>query len=77
MEGIGASDGDVKSLFFAEAGAMGILGGIAAWRWAWAIDQLSNLGTTSYLKRPVFSSRTFLVGAWWLVGFAIFVFFSR
>ena len=28
MKAIGASDGDVKKLFFAEAGAMGILGGI-------------------------------------------------
>ncbi len=34
MKAIGASDGDVKKLFFAEAGAMGILGGIVGVSWA-------------------------------------------
>src|SRR6202035_2099685 len=51
MKAIGASDGDVKRLFFAEAGAMGILGGIVGVALGWAIGQVINLGTNIYLKR--------------------------
>ena len=40
MKAIGASDGDVKKLFFAEAGAMGILGGIVGVGLGWAIGQV-------------------------------------
>ena len=39
MKAIGASDGDVKKLFFAEAGAMGVLGALWEWRWAGPSDR--------------------------------------
>jgi putative ABC transport system permease protein len=71
MKAIGASDGDVKSLFFAEAGAMGILGGIAGVALGWAIGQVINLGTNVYLKRQSFPPEHFWSVPWWLVGFAI------
>ena len=51
MKAIGASDGDVQKLFFAEAGAMGILGGIVGVLLGWAIGQVINFGTNIYLKR--------------------------
>src|SRR6202050_2700455 len=51
MKAIGASDGDVKKLFFAEAGAMGILGGMAGVALGWAIGQIIHFGTNVYLKR--------------------------
>ena len=60
MKAIGASDGDVKKLFFAEAGAMGILGGVVGVALGWAIGQVINFGTNVYLKTPVLSARTFL-----------------
>jgi len=72
MKAIGASDGDVKRLFFAEAGAMGILGGIAGVALGWAIGQVINLGTNVYLKRQSLPPEHFWAVPWWLVGSAIF-----
>ena len=71
MKAIGASDGDVKKLFFAEAGAMGILGGVVGVALGWAIGQVINLGTNIYLKRQSFPPEHFWSVPWWLVAFAI------
>ncbi len=71
MKAIGASDGDVKKLFFAEAGAMGILGGIVGVALGWAIGQVINLGTNVYLKRQSFPPELFWAVPLWLVGAAI------
>jgi len=71
MKAIGASDGDVKKLFFAEAGAMGILGGVVGVALGWAIGQVINLGTNIYLKRQSFPPEHFWAVPWWLVLFAI------
>ena len=71
MKAIGASDGDVKKLFFAEAGAMGILGGIVGVALGWIIGQVINLGTNVYLKRQGFPPEHFWAVPWWLVVFAI------
>ncbi|MGB8866584.1 MAG: FtsX-like permease family protein, partial [Candidatus Sulfotelmatobacter sp.] len=71
MKAIGASDGDVKRLFFAEAGAMGILGGIVGVALGWAIGQVINLGTNVYLKRQSFPPEHFWSVPWWLVAFAV------
>jgi putative ABC transport system permease protein len=51
MKAIGASDGDVQKLFFAEAGAMGILGGCLGVLFGWAIGRVINLGTRIYMER--------------------------
>jgi putative ABC transport system permease protein len=71
MKAIGASDGDVKKLFFAEAGAMGILGGIVGVALGWAIGQIINMGTNIYLKSQSFPPEHFWAVPWWLVAFAI------
>jgi putative ABC transport system permease protein len=71
MKAIGASDGDVKKLFFAEAGAMGILGGIVGVALGWAIGQAINLGTNIYLKKQALPPEHFWAVPWWLVGAAI------
>ncbi|HEY1659704.1 MAG TPA: FtsX-like permease family protein [Candidatus Sulfotelmatobacter sp.] len=71
MKAIGASDGDVKKLFFAEAGAMGILGGIVGVALGWAIGQVINLGTNVYLKRQSLPPEHFWYVPLWLVGAAI------
>lgn len=71
MKAIGASDGDVKKLFFAEAGAMGILGGILGVALGWAIGQVINLGTNIYLKSQSFPAEHFWSVPWWLVAFAL------
>ena len=71
MKAIGASDGDVKKLFFAEAGAMGILGGVVGVALGWAIGQVINLGTNVYLKRQSLPPEHFWSVPFWLVGGAI------
>jgi ABC-type antimicrobial peptide transport system permease subunit len=71
MKAIGASDIDVKRLFFDEAGAMGILGGIMGVVFGWAIGQVINFGTNAYLKRLSLPPDRFWVVPWWLVAFAI------
>ena len=76
MKAIGASDGDVRKLFFAEAGAMGVLGGILGVVFGWAIGQAINWGTNIYLKRQSLPPEHFWAVPWWLVAFAIgFAFF--
>ncbi len=71
MKAIGASDADVKKLFFAEAGAMGILGGIVGVVFGWAIGQIINFGTNIYLKRQSIPPEHFWAVPWWLAVFAI------
>ena len=67
MKAIGASDGDVQRLFFAEAGAMGILGGVVGVVFGWAIGQVINFGTNIYLKRQSLPPEHFWAVPWWLV----------
>lgn len=71
MKAIGASDGDVRKLFFAEAGAMGIVGGIFGVVLGWAIGQVINFGTNIYLKSQSIPPEHFWAVPWWLVAFAI------
>jgi putative ABC transport system permease protein len=71
MKAIGASDGDVKKLFFAEAGAMGILGGVVGVALGWVIGRVINLGTNVYLKRESLTPDNFWAVPWWLVAVAI------
>jgi putative ABC transport system permease protein len=71
MKAIGASDIDIRKLFFAEAGAMGILGGFVGVALGWAIGHVINLGTNIYLKRQSLPPEHFWSVPWWLVGAAI------
>ena len=71
MKALGASDIDVKKLFFAEAGAMGLLGGGVGVALGWIIGRVINLGTNIYLKRQSFPPADFWSVPWWLVGSAI------
>ena len=71
MKAIGASDGDVRRLFFAEAGTMGLLGGILGVLFGWAIGQAINFGTNIYLQRQSLPPENFWAVPWWLVAFAL------
>ncbi len=71
MKAIGASDADVKKLFFAEAGAMGILGGGVGVALGWTIGRVINVGTNLYLKRQSLPPDNFWAVPWWLVAAAI------
>src|SRR6266566_8633582 len=71
MKAVGASDGDVRALFFAEAGAMGLLGGIFGVVLGWIIGRVINFGTNIYLARQGFSREQIWSVPWWLVGAAL------
>jgi putative ABC transport system permease protein len=61
----------VKKLFFAEAGAMGILGGIFGVLLGWAIGQIINFATNIYLRRQSLPTEHFWAVPVWLVAGAI------
>jgi len=67
MKAIGASDTDVKKLFFAEAGVMGLFGGIAGVALGWAIGRVINVGANIYLRRQHFPAEQIWSTPWWLV----------
>jgi putative ABC transport system permease protein len=71
MKAIGASDGDVKSLFFAEAGVMGVFGGALGVALGWTIGRVINAGTNIYLRRQDLSPEQIWFVPWWLVAGAI------
>jgi putative ABC transport system permease protein len=71
MKALGASDADVRGLFFAEAGAMGLGGGAVGVALGWAIGRLINFGTNIYLERQHFPPAQIWSVPLWLVLSAI------
>ena len=51
MKALGASDADVKKLFFAEAATMGLIGGALGVALGWVIGRAINFGTNLYLHK--------------------------
>jgi putative ABC transport system permease protein len=77
LKALGATDGDVRSLFFAEAGAMGLFGGIFGVALGWLIGQALTWGTTIYLRRQELPGVKISYVPWWLalsaIAFAVVV----
>ncbi|HYL09568.1 MAG TPA: FtsX-like permease family protein [Candidatus Acidoferrales bacterium] len=71
LKALGASDPDVRKLFFAEAGAMGFLGGIFGVLLGWLIGRALTLGTNFYLARRELPPIDLSVVPWWMVFGAI------
>lgn len=71
MKALGASDADVKKLFFVEAGSMGVLGGFLGIALGWAIGKVINIGTNMYMQRQDLPPETFWVVPFWLVAAAL------
>lgn len=71
MKALGASDADVRGLFFAEAGAMGLVGGAVGVTLGWAIGRLINFGINIYLQRQHFPPAEIWSVPLWLVLSAI------
>jgi putative ABC transport system permease protein len=67
MKALGASDIDVKKLFFVEAGAMGVLGGVLGTCLGWVIGRVINFGTNIYLQKQDIPTENFWYVPWWLV----------
>ncbi len=75
LKALGAADGDVKQLFFAEAGVMGAIGGVAGVAMGWFIGRMLTWGTNFYLHRRALPSVNVSAVPWWLalgaIAFAI------
>jgi putative ABC transport system permease protein len=69
MKAIGASDADVRGLFFAEAGVMGLVGGAVGVTLGWVIGRIINFGMNIYLQRQHFpSAQIWSVPVWLVLG---------
>ncbi len=71
MKALGASDADVRGLFFAEAGAMGLVGGAVGVTLGWALGRLINFAMNIYLQRQHFPPAEIWSVPLWLVLSAI------
>jgi putative ABC transport system permease protein len=73
LKALGATDRDVRSLFFAEAGAMGLFGGFFGVALGWLIGSALTWGTTIYLHRQNLPGVKISYIPWWLaVGAIVF-----
>jgi ABC-type antimicrobial peptide transport system permease subunit len=66
LKALGATDGDVKSLFFAEAAAMGFFGGLFGVGLGWFIGQALTWGTGIYLRQQDLPAVKISYVPWWL-----------
>lgn len=66
LKALGATDGDVKSLFFAEAAAMGFFGGLFGVALGWFIGQALTWGTGVYLRQQDLPGVKISYVPWWL-----------
>lgn len=71
LKALGAADRDVQQLFFAEAAAMGLLGGVLGVAIGWLIGRAINFGTDVYLSRQQLPGVTVAAVPWWMVAAAI------
>lgn len=71
LKALGAADRDVRRLFFVEAGAMGLLGGICGVAIGWLIGHGINFGTNIYLARRDLPAISVTAVPWWMVAAAI------
>ena len=71
LKALGAADRDVRRLFFAEAGVMGLAGGALGVFLGWAIGKIINFGINIYLHSQNLQPEKVWFVPWWLVGGAI------
>jgi putative ABC transport system permease protein len=67
LKALGAADGDVKQLFFVEAGVMGLFGGLLGVMFGWLIGRALTFGTNIYLQRRDLPHVQVTAVPWWLV----------
>lgn len=76
LKALGAADRDIRRLFFAEAGAMGLLGGIFGVLLGWGIGRAITFGTNVYLhSMNLPSTNVSSVPLWMVAGAITFAFF--
>jgi putative ABC transport system permease protein len=67
LKALGATDSDVKKLFFVEAGVMGFFGGIFGVLFGWLLGRVITIGTNLYLKRQNLNPIELSSVTWWLI----------
>lgn len=71
LKALGAADRDIRRLFFAEAGAMGLVGGVLGVVLGWAIGRAISAGISVYLHSIDLPSTNVSSVPWWMVVLAI------
>jgi putative ABC transport system permease protein len=71
LKALGAADRDIRRLFFAEAGVMGLVGGILGVALGWLIGSALTFGTNVYLRRQELPPIDLSSIPWWMVAGAV------
>jgi putative ABC transport system permease protein len=71
LKALGAADRDVRQLFFAEAGVMGLVGGLLGVFLGWSIGRIINFAANVYLSQQNIPPQKLWSVPLWLVGAAI------
>jgi putative ABC transport system permease protein len=71
LKALGAADRDVRQLFFTEAGAMGLIGGMLGVFLGWGIGKIIGVATNYYLAQQNLPPEKIWLVPFWLVGLAI------
>jgi putative ABC transport system permease protein len=71
LKALGATDPDIRKLFFMEAGVMGLLGGVLGVFLGGVIGFAMNFATNVYLRRQQLPSVTVSSVPWWMIAIAI------
>jgi putative ABC transport system permease protein len=67
LKALGASDRDVRQLFFAEASVMGLAGGAFGVLLGWGIGRTIQFVTAAYLRQQGIPAENIWLVPWWLV----------
>jgi putative ABC transport system permease protein len=77
MKAVGASDRDVKKIFFFEAGVIGFMGGVFGLALGWIVSLLINLIINGFANRQGVPYIHYFSFPWWLclgaIAFSILV----
>lgn len=73
MKAIGGSEADIRSIFFVEAGTVGLLGGIFGLGLGWLVTRIGNLVVNRYLRPEGFAPvDLFHIPMWLMLGALVF-----
>lgn len=71
MKAVGASDKDVKKIFFFESGVIGFMGGVFGLALGWSVSHVINLIINGFATRQGVPHMNYFSFPWWLVSGAI------
>ena len=66
MKAVGASDKDVKKIFFFESGVIGFMGGLFGLALGWSVSRVINLVINGFANRQGVPHMNYFTFPWWL-----------